>query len=256
MSIKGIEEMESNKINLTKKNLLENIKSQPNSSLPQPIGKPEFTDGTNWFALASENWVLDTIGLTSEKPCDLASTTNLDANYINGTSGVGAQLVSKVQGALLIDGITASVNQRVLVKDQQQAFQNGIYVVTDSGSSLYAWTLTRSTDFDTPSQMNPGGNVSVVEGLENQATIWMLTSAVTAVGTSALTFQKVNSGGVVSVLGTIDEVNVNSIAGVATVSLADNPIVPGSASMKLPAGTTAQRPTTVLAGMIRYNNGL
>ena len=47
----------------------------------------EVTDGTNWFTLATENWVLNTMGSV---PATLVATTaNLTATYANGTSGVG-----------------------------------------------------------------------------------------------------------------------------------------------------------------------
>ena len=43
--------------------------------LPTSTGKPEITDGTNWFTLATENWVLNTI---ANVPAVLvATTTNL-----------------------------------------------------------------------------------------------------------------------------------------------------------------------------------
>jgi hypothetical protein len=59
-----------------------------------------------------------------------------------------------------IDGIALSVGDRVLVKDQTTASQNGIYVVASS-----AWT--RSTDADAPAELNPGTFVFVEEGTLN-----------------------------------------------------------------------------------------
>ena len=38
-------------------------------------------------------------------------------------------------------------------------------------------------------------------------------------------------------------------------SFSDNPVLPGAASATLPGGTTAQRPLTLTAGMIRFNSG-
>ena len=40
-----------------------------------------------------------------------------------------------------------------------------------------------------------------------------------------------------------------------TLSFSDNPVLPGAASATLPGGTTAQRPLTLTAGMIRFNSG-
>ena len=62
------------------------------AQLPLPVGKQEFHDGVNWFSLASENWVINTIG--NIPPCNVATTANLTATYSNGSSGVGATLTN------------------------------------------------------------------------------------------------------------------------------------------------------------------
>lgn len=59
-----------------------------------------------------------------------------------------------------IDGVPLSIGDRVLVKNQTAAEENGIYIVA-SGS----WT--RSTDADQPAELNPGTFVFVEEGSIN-----------------------------------------------------------------------------------------
>lgn len=54
--------------------------------------------------------------------------------YNNGTAGVGATLTASANGALVLDGITLGLNDRVAVMHQALAFQNGIYAVQDTGS--------------------------------------------------------------------------------------------------------------------------
>ena len=68
--------------------------------------------------------------------------------YSNGTSGVGATLTATSNARLLIDGTNATVNDRVLVKDQADAKQNGVYKVTTQGSVSAPYVLTRAIDFD------------------------------------------------------------------------------------------------------------
>jgi hypothetical protein len=63
-----------------------------------------------------------------------------------------------------------------------------------------------------------------------------------------------SASGVNSVAGTANQIAVAGTLPAYTVSLADNAILPGTASLTLPIGTTAQRPGTPLAGMIRYNS--
>ena len=225
------------------------------AQLPLPVGKQEFHDGTNWFSLATENWVLNTIRLVL--PCLVATTSNLTTTYANGTAGVGATLTnSGTQAALVLDGVTLVVGNRVLVKDQATGLQNGIYTVTNVGSVSTNWILTRVTDYDSTVQTVRGDTVSVISGTTSASSLWMLTSTITTIGTDSFTFAKTDQNSFISILGTTNQINVSVTAGVATVSLATNPVLPGNASVTIPTGTTAQRPGTATLGMFRFNTSL
>lgn len=225
------------------------------AQLTLPVGKQEFHDGNSWFSLASENWVLNTISLVS--PCLVATTANLTATYANGTSGVGATLTnSGTQSTLVIDGVTLAVGNRVLVKDQTTALQNGIYTVTNIGSVSTNWVLTRATDFDSSSQMVRGIINNIINGTVNGVTAWMLTSIITAVGSDSITFAKLSQSGITNILGTTNQIVVTITNGVATISLSSNPVLSGTASVTIPTGTTAQRPSTPTVGMLRINTSL
>jgi hypothetical protein len=52
----------------------------------------------------------------------------------------------------------------------------------------------------------------------------------------------------------VDVANGDGIAGNPTIALAANPIIPGTAAISLPKGTTAQRSVTPTNGDARYNN--
>lgn len=128
-------------------------------------------------------------GLTKEKNCYAATTSNLTSIYDNGTSGLGATLTNS--GALVpfsVDGLSPALNSRILVKDQTNSFQNGIYTVTVIGSISTSWVLTRATDFDSISEIQPGDALSVSSGTINANTNWLQTSTVTVIGTSPITF--------------------------------------------------------------------
>lgn len=79
-----------------------------------------------------------------------ATTTNLNAAYDNGTSGVGATLTKNGNGSIngTIDGVTLVAGDRILVKSQTTATENGIYTITDLGGINHSWELTRATDAD------------------------------------------------------------------------------------------------------------
>lgn len=225
------------------------------SRLSLPIGKPEISDGANWFTLATESWVLNNAVLNP--PCYVATTTDLTVTYVNGTSGVGATLTnSGTQAALVIDEITLAEGDRVLVKDQVTGLQNGIYTVTNIGSISTNWVLTRATDFDSPSQMVRGKTIDVISGTVNAVTSWMFISTVTTVGSDSITFAKLAQSGITNILGTTNQIIVTITNGVATISLSSNPVLPGTESVTIPTGTTEQRPSTPTIGMMRFNTSL
>jgi hypothetical protein len=113
--------------------------------------------GTGSTALATRAYV-DSLfaGVNWHDPVALATTAALPTcNYDNGTDGVGATLTATANGALTVDSGTVSVGYSILVKNQADAKQNGVYSVTATGSAGAVWVLTRRDDSDN----NPSGEV-------------------------------------------------------------------------------------------------
>jgi hypothetical protein len=109
--------------------------------------------------------------------------------YLNGVAGVGATLTTATTNtALVVDGYTVLLGDRVLVKNQAATFQNGVYFLSTLQSLGVAWILTRALDYDQPSDMNNTGAIPVVNGTVNMTTQWLQTSKVNTVGTDAVTF--------------------------------------------------------------------
>ena len=124
----------------------------------------------------------------------LATTVALTATYNNGTAGVGATLTnSGSQVALVIDGVNTVVNDRILVKNQANRIQNGVYVVTNIGSGATNWVLQRATDYNSVPPIAKGNLVPVLEGTTNSNTIWLQTEVVVTVGTDNIIFVPFNS---------------------------------------------------------------
>jgi cytoskeletal protein CcmA (bactofilin family) len=87
---------------------------------------------------------------------------NLNATYDNGTSGVGATLTNAgTQAALVIDGVTLNTSDRVLIYNQTNGYENGVYTVTNTGSASTNWVLTRATDADS---YEPNDNTGIDGG--------------------------------------------------------------------------------------------
>jgi hypothetical protein len=106
-------------------------------------------------------------GLDTKPSTRAATTADLSTTYSNGSSGVGATLTAGSNGAIVIDGVSLSVDDRVLVKDQSTAAENGIYRVTTQGDGSTAFVLTRATPEDQPEELTGGAFVFVEEGTAN-----------------------------------------------------------------------------------------
>jgi|TARA_Y100000289_G_scaffold53749_1_gene55858 hypothetical protein len=89
-------------------------------------------------------------------------------------SGSGTIQVSHVKyltagsnGAISIDGVALSLNDRVLLQDQTDQTQNGIYRVDATGSGSAKAVLVRADDFNASGEMSSGSFTFVQEGTVN-----------------------------------------------------------------------------------------
>ncbi len=93
-----------------------------------------------------------------------------------------------LSGTQTIDGVALSAGERVLVKDQSTASQNGIYEVAAG-----AWS--RTTDADQDAEVTTGLTVFVSEGTAAAATVWsLITADPIIVGTTNLSFTQTGGG--------------------------------------------------------------
>jgi hypothetical protein len=159
-------------------------------------------DPASGLQAATKQYV-DTIaaaGLHYHDPVRVEQEGNLTVTYDNGTSGIGATLTNAgAQAALVVDGVTLSVSDRVLIYEQTDATQNGIYTVTDTGSVSTNWVLTRATDADSygpsdPDSLGQGDAFFVQEGtLGAGETYVMNTEGTITFGTTDITFAQISS---------------------------------------------------------------
>ena len=168
------------------------------------------TTPTNATDIANKSYV-DTIaaqGITYHTPVkyEVPNTTgNLNATYNNGVSGVGATLTNAgALAAFTPDGVVASVNDRILIYNQTNAAQNGVYTVTTVGSGSVAWVLTRSTDTNSyglksPTALGEGDAFFVTSGNTGAGETYVCnTSGTITFGTTAITFVQVSSAQIYS----------------------------------------------------------
>ena len=89
-----------------------------------------------------------------------------------------------------IDNVTLANGNRVLVKDQGTASENGIYVVSTSG----AWS--RATDADETGELTAGSFVFVEEGDTHSDSGWVVsTNGTITIGSSSINFSQFSGAG-------------------------------------------------------------
>jgi len=240
--------------------------------------------------------------------CRVATATALTVTATSTTLTNASTLAS-----ISIDGISLSVNDRVLVKNQAASEQNGIYTVTTVGSVSVAWVLTRGTDSDAWNDLI-SAVTAIDQGAVNDNTLWMSTVAIGGtLGSTAVTWQLLSNAQVAAIgnlasnglivrtgTGTVanrsiavsgtglsvsnpdgasgdptvvsDATSANTAStivardGSGNFSASDITLVglnysgninsTSTGYLELPTGTTAERPGTGAAGMIRYNSQL
>ena len=138
-------------------------------------------------------------GLDIKASARLATTGALSAYTFTTTAG--GTITNNANGALSIDGVTPSVADRILVKNETSgnAPYNGIYVVTTVGDAGTPYVLTRSVDANTSAEVTSGMFVFVEEGTTNDNTGWVLTTNnPITLNTTALVFAQFSGAGTYS----------------------------------------------------------
>jgi hypothetical protein len=165
-------------------------------SLPNASGTVALVENKlHDFALATSSVDLNNQKITTladpTNPQDAANKRYVDAAVVGIdwkpsvrlATTEAITLATGLENGDTLDGVTLVTGDRVLVKNQTDATENGLYVVAASGAP------TRSSDADTAAEITASFAVFVEEGTVNTDSGWTLTNngAVT-VGTTELSF--------------------------------------------------------------------
>jgi hypothetical protein len=204
------------------------------SNLITSLGTPvSGTDATN------KNYV-DGIaaGLDPKESVRVATAASVGGSY--ATTPSNGQFTG---AATTVDGVALSVSDRVLIKDQADQKQNGIYVYTAAGE------FTRSADMDgSPASEVSGGNfVFVAEGATNGASGYVLiANGLVTLNTDNVVFTQF-SGGANSANKTLS--NLDSPTSI------NQSLIPAANSTQ-DLGTTAKRFQDVYASTLKDASGV
>jgi len=134
--------------------------------------------------LASKEYVdlFATAALVVQQAVAVGTTEDLGATYTDGPTagignsflGIGARLTANSNGILFIDQYEVESDDRILVKDQTNEWENGFYVAISTGSASTPFILERAQDFDQPDEILAGAFSFVTNGTENGANGFVL----------------------------------------------------------------------------------
>ena len=159
-------------------------------------------------------------GLITKPSVRFATTENIAATYSNGTFGVNSTLTGSTNGALVVDGGTTVVGDRILVRLQTDASQNGDYVVQQTGDAASPFILKRATLVDESREV-PGSYYYTYDGATLKGTGWVFTV------NNPITFT----------IGT-DPINVNQFSGQGSIIAGEGLTIDGNTININPADPT------------------
>lgn len=108
---------------------------------------------------------------------------------VRAATTTAGTLSSSFENGDTIDGVTLATGDRILIKNQSTASENGIYTVNASGAP------TRATDADSGAEL-VNASVYVSEGTTQADTQWTCsTNAPITVGSTSIAFSQLASGG-------------------------------------------------------------
>ena len=129
-------------------------------------------------------------GLNIHDSCVAATTATL-ATISGGTVTYNnaAGTLTTTGTYTTIDGVTLSNGNRILVKNEATAANNGVYTRTS------ATVLTRATDYNTVPEVEAGDFIFVTGGTLYDNTGWVQTSTVATIGSDAIDFTQFSGAG-------------------------------------------------------------
>lgn len=164
-----------------------------------PSFKPVLSQGSGRTQVVRMNFIVSSaanITLKIDPSVVLATREYVDSKVLeelyklDSKQSVRAATTANIAlvGLQVVDGVSLNVGDRVLVKNQASAKDNGPYVV-----AVGAWP--RAKDADNNAKVTPNLTVAVEVGGTQADTIWQLvTDGPIVVGTTALTFKDITDG--------------------------------------------------------------
>ncbi|MEY3400803.1 MAG: hypothetical protein RLZZ86_406 [Cyanobacteriota bacterium] len=203
---------------------------------------------------ASKSYVDNLLtGMDWKESVRAASTANVTATYVatGGTSARGQFTAAPNT----LDGVTLVAGNRILLKNQTTAAQNGIWVVTTAGTGVNG-VWDRAADFDSDAEVTANAAMFVAEGTTNADSAWVLTTndPITIGGASgtALAFVQFSGAGQITagngLTKTGNTIDVGTASASRIVVNADNIDLALTSVVAASYGSATQVPTFTVDG--------
>jgi hypothetical protein len=119
-----------------------------------------------------------------------AATAGLNVHAaVQAATTANVTLASALENGDTLDGVTLATGNRVLVKNQTDKTENGIYVVKASGAP------DRADDYNTAGEVDAGDFIFVEAGTANGKTGYVQTNVITTVGSDNIEFTQFSGAG-------------------------------------------------------------
>ena len=169
-------------------------------------------------------------GLTVLESADLASTTNYTINQPITTT---------------VDGVFPSTGSSILLKNQTNKYENGVYIFTSSST-----LLTRRSDFNTVNNIKKGSYIFIKNGIDNKNSGFININNITTLNTDPIEFNlftktEITAGNGISLSGSTVSLKTVSEGGIVFNS--------GSAEINL-SGTSIKGVLPIVRGGTGANN--
>ena len=194
-------------------------------------------------------------GVSPTLPAHFATKSYVDsiASGLDTKASVRVATTANIAltGTQTIDGVLLVAGDRVLVKNQTTASQNGIYVVAAG-----AWSL--AADSDSSAEVTTGLHTFVEQGTTLGGSGWVLTTPMPiTVGTTGLTFAQFSGGGTYSAGNglTLTGNQFNVVSGNGGIVTSADQIALTLADSTLTVGGTGLRLSSLTSGNLLVGNG-
>ena len=179
-----------------------------------------------------------------------AATAGLNVHAaVQAATTANVTLASALENGDTLDGVTLATGNRVLVKNQTDKTENGIYVVKASGAP------DRADDYNTAGEVDAGDFIFVEAGTANGKTGYVQTNVITTVGSDNIEFTQFSGAGTYSagtgltLTGSVFSINTGTTVDLNTAQTLTNKTLT-SPTLTTPAlGTPASGTMTNVTGL-------